>query len=296
MGGLVWLASYPKSGNTWMRAYLHNLLRNPPKPASINDLDKFCFGESATNWYVGPAHNEPVGRDPLTLTTEEIMARRPRAHALLTQASPDSVFVKTHNALGEWLGHPLHNMNVTTAAIYVVRNPLDVVTSMTDHFGLDIDGAITRLENEHAVTELTDKHVPEFHGSWSEHVRSWTARPNPQLHVLRYEDMQAKPFKSFMGVAKFMGLNPPKERVNKAIKFASFKELKKQEAEGGFKEKSEHAKAFFGRGKIGTWQNMLSDEQVDRICTHNAEMMAKFDYLPKSHKHLADQFKEKQAG
>lgn len=287
MGGIIWLASYPKSGNTWMRAYLHNLLRNPPKPASINELDKFCLGESASIWFVGPAHGDVGPRDPMTLTAEEAMARRPVAHHLMTRVSKDSVFAKTHNMLGEWKGHPLHNMSVTAGGIYVVRNPLDVVLSMVDHFGVDIDGAIDRLSDTNAVTDLSADHVPEYHGSWSLHVDSWTGHPNPQLHVVRYEDLEQKPFKTFLGVAKFLGLNPPKERVNKAIKFASFKELKRQEQTGGFKERSEHADSFFGRGKSGNWRNVLSDEQVTRICTDHGAMMDKFGYLPKSHKHLA---------
>lgn len=295
MGAIVWLASYPKSGNTWTRAFIVNLLKNPPKPVDINQLDQFNFGESGSKFYVGPAYNEPMDRDHLTLTDQDVQDRRATAHALLTQASPDSVFVKTHNLLGEWLGQPLHNMAVTAAAVYVVRNPLDVVISMTDHFGLDIDGAIDRLGNEHATTDLTKDHVPEYHSSWSMHVNSWTQNPNPQLYVMRYEDMKAKPFKTFMGLAKFLGLNPPKERINKAIKFSDFKELKKQEREKGFGEKSEHATQFFGRGTSGHWKSVLTDEQVDRICNEHAEMMAKFDYLPKSHKHLADQFKNKKS-
>lgn len=287
MGALIWLASYPKSGNTWMRAYLNNLLRNPPKPASINELDQFCLGESATLFYTGPEHGDVGDRDPLTLTEEEVMARRRVAQQLMTRVSPDSVFVKTHNVMGEWKGYPLHNMAVTTGGIYVVRNPLDVAVSMVDHFGIDLDGAVDRLADEHAITEHSKEHVPEYHSSWSIHVESWTGQPNPQLHVVRYEDLEQKPFKTFMGVAKFLGLNPPKERVNKAVKFAAFKELKKQEQVGGFKERSEHADAFFGRGRSGNWRQALSEDQVTRICTDHAAMMAKFGYLPKSHRHLA---------
>ena len=51
MGALIWLASYPKSGNTWMRSFLHNLFRNTPEPVDINEITDFCLGESAARWY-----------------------------------------------------------------------------------------------------------------------------------------------------------------------------------------------------------------------------------------------------
>ncbi len=51
MGAIIWLASYPKSGNTWLRAFLHNLLRNPSQPADINQLDRFALGDSQKMWY-----------------------------------------------------------------------------------------------------------------------------------------------------------------------------------------------------------------------------------------------------
>ena len=96
MGAIIWLASYPKSGNTWMRAFLHNLLTNSQEPVDINALHHFTLGEGSARYY---RHFDPR---PLTsLSEREVMALRPKVHELLTQAFPDSVFVKTHHFLGE---------------------------------------------------------------------------------------------------------------------------------------------------------------------------------------------------
>ncbi|CAE7405555.1 STD2 [Symbiodinium microadriaticum] len=276
MGGLIWLASYPKSGNTWMRAFLHNLLRNPPSPAHINDLDKFCLGESGADWYQ-PKADKPL----LEMTSEELAQLRPIVHREMTKAHPDSVFVKTHNYLGEWCGVPLHTMDVTAGAIYVVRNPIDVAVSMTDHFGLDLDGAIDRLAHDQAATENQPGHIPEIHSSWSTHVSSWTAAPNPQLHVVRYEDLTDHPRKTFKGVANFLGLKPKRDRLDKAIRFSSFKVLKAQEDKDDFKERSEHAKSFFRSGKVGDGRDQLTAAQIDRIINDHHDQMARFGYLPK---------------
>lgn len=275
MGALIWLASYPKSGNTWMRSFLHNLLRNTQAPVDINELDDFCLGESAAAWY------RPYTQLPLAeIPPEELARYRPLVHRDFTSVFPDSVFVKTHNYLGEWHGHPLHNMEVTAGAIYILRNPLDVVFSLTHHFGCSLDEAIERLASDTTATEASDGHVPEIHKSWSMHVRSWTQIPNPQLHVVRYEDLLDKPRKYFKQVAHFLGLHPPLERLERAIRHSSFKMLKAQETKNGFKEKSKLAESFFREGRKDQWRGLLTEQQARRIVSDHYEQMARFDYIP----------------
>tara|TARA_R110002074_G_scaffold379455_1_gene557701 strand:+ start:1134 stop:1973 length:840 start_codon:yes stop_codon:yes gene_type:complete len=278
MGALVWLASYPKSGNTWMRTFLHNLFQNGSKPVDLNKLDDFCLGVSHSFWY-RKYTSTPLGE----LSPEEIAKYRPLVQADMTHVFPDSVFVKTHHFLGEHDGVGLHNMEVTAGGIYIVRNPLDVVLSMVPHFGVPIDDAISVMANEAAGTDHTNNHVPEHYGSWSTNVRSWTQNPNPQLLVLRYEDMLAKPRTSFKRVANFLGLQPPAERLEKAIRFSSFKVLKAQEQKSGFHEKPEVSKAFFREGKSEQWRRVLTPEQVKRIIADHGEQMQRFDYIPKEY-------------
>lgn len=278
MGGIIWLASYPKSGNTWTRSFLHNLLRNTQESVDLDELDHFCLGESDIRWYTRHIEGDPVDA-PL-----EILAKsRAKGHQDMTLAFPDSVFVKTHNYLGDWEGYPLHNMNVTSGAIYVLRNPLDVVLSVTHHFGLDIDGAIDRMSYVGAGTGRNEKHIPEMHSSWSINVKSWTGQPNPSLFVVRYEDLLDKPNIHFKKMANFLGLNPPKERLKRAIENASFKKLKALEEEKGFKEKSKHAKSFFREGKAEQWREKLSESQIKRIIHDHREQMERFNYVPEGY-------------
>jgi hypothetical protein len=96
MGAIIWLASYPKSGNTWLRAFLHNLLRNPQEGYDINKLDDFTLGESAYGWY------HRFDDRPLESYSEaEVAALRPKVHRYLTTLFPDSIFAKTHCAVME---------------------------------------------------------------------------------------------------------------------------------------------------------------------------------------------------
>ncbi|MEE8535288.1 MAG: sulfotransferase domain-containing protein, partial [Kiloniellales bacterium] len=116
--------------------------------------------------------------------------------------------------------------------------------------------------------------------SWSNHVRSWTQTENPWLMVLRYEDMLDSPQKSFGRVARFLGLDPPRDRLKRAIKFSSFKVLRRQEDRHGFRERSEKAKNFFRKGTSGQWKTALTAEQVARIVGDQRQQMQRFGYLP----------------
>lgn len=276
MGAIIWLSSYPKSGNTWLRAFLHNLLRNPDKPMPINELDKFCLGDSQASWYL----HVSGGRSPAEMTKPEVAEMRLRVHQAFTQAFPDSVFAKTHNILAETFGLPLINMECTAGAIYVVRNPLDVVISLADHFGLTLDEAVTFMADPQAGTENDEINAFEFYGTWSQHVASWTRDGNQGMIWLRYEDMLNKPRQTFSRLADYLGLKPSRDRLDRAIRFSSFKVLSNQEARSGFRERSRHAERFFRVGKSGQWRRTLTAAQIDAIVAAHGEQMDRFGYLP----------------
>ena len=274
MGAIIWLASYPKSGNTWVRVFLHNLLTNAQEPVDINSLHHFSLGEGNARFF------KRFDPRPLTsLSESEVMALRPKVHEFMTQASQDSVFVKTHHFLGEIDGMPLISMDRTAGAIYVVRSPLDVVVSYANHFGVAIDQAIEELGNDGTGSKQSDRNARQYYGSWSLNVSSWTQNAMPALHVVRYEDLQDQPFETFAGVVRFLGLSPPRERLERAISNSSFGALKAQEEEHGFVERTEHTR-FFREGRAGAWRAALSGPQVARIVSDHREEMERFGYVP----------------
>jgi len=279
MGSLIWLASYPKSGNTWVRSFLHNLLLGTEDPADINSLDTFCRGVSARTWF------EQVSDVPLDKLTPEGLTRlRPAAQTRIMASSRDSIFVKTHNLLGDWLGVPLHNMQITAGAIYIVRNPLDVVLSLAPHFDLTLDRAVEFMGTPNARTKLSAQYVPEIYGSWSQNAESWTAQKNPQLFVVRYEDLVTDTAQKFGEMARFLGLKPSEERLERAIKNSSFEILQSQERLRGFREKPEKAEMFFRKGVPEQWRAELTDEQVRRIISSHRQQMERFGYIPEDYR------------
>ena len=275
MSKIIWLASYPKSGNTWMRAFLHNLLRDPDESYDINKIGDFSTSDSSIDWYM-----HQTSRPWQEWTPLEVMRMKRGAQLQICAWRRDDTFVKTHNASTYFLGYPLIYPDLTAGAIYIVRNPLDVCISVTHHYGCDIDQAIEVMGDDTTGSRTNDKIVMEVHKSWSTHVDSWTGQQRPGLAVLRYEDMLKNPVKTFGGLAKFMGLNPPRERLLRAIERSSFKALREQEEKKGFKERSPHAQRFFREGRSGQWRDMLTPAQVDKIVERNKEQMQRFGYWP----------------
>jgi hypothetical protein len=277
MGNIVWLASYPKSGNTWLRAFLANLIANHADPLAPNELKNYADDEALPERFA-----ELAGKPSHELNFEEIAALRPRVHALIAQRAQGTRLVKSHNMAGSAGGHPLYNWQVTAGAIYVARNPLDVAVSMTHHFGLSIDEAIERLGNENVATANDELFVTQMLGSWSRHVAGWAEvaqRLGPKVLVLRYEDLLEKPAKHFAKVAKLIGIQD-KARIERAVKHAGFQTLSALEKREGFIEAANEHSRFFRAGRANQWREILSREQTARVVRDHREQMARLKYLP----------------
>ncbi len=276
MGKLLWLASYPKSGSTWLRAFLHNYLRVPAAPYSINRLTDLSAGESGAFRY---RRHDP--RPASHYSIADVQRLRPLVHHDLTRAHPNLVFVKTHNASLVVEGVPLITPEVTAGAIYLVRDPRDIAVSYSRHLGRTLDETIAFMADPEAATGGTDEKVYERLASWSVHVHFWTRNPNSRLLVLRYDDMLEQPFETFGRVIQFaLGEAPAAARLQQAIDFSAFDVLAQQERESGFVERPAESRGpFFGSGTHGGWRTVLTPEQRLRIQHDHAAMMGRFGYF-----------------
>jgi hypothetical protein len=278
MGNIVWLASYPKSGNTWLRAFLANLIADRTTPLTPDELRDYGDAEALAGRYA-----ELAGRSNLDLGPNELAALRMDVHALIAQRAKGTRLVKTHNFCGSFDGHPLVNWQVTAGAIYLIRNPLDVAVSMTHHFGLTQDLAIERLGDDRVASENDESFVSHFIGSWSRHVKSWAdaaERAPGKVIVLRYEDLLEKPAKHFAKAAKLIGLGQDKARIERAVKHTSFQTLSSLEQKHGFVEAVDEKTRFFFKGRANQWRETLSGEQVQRVVDAHREQMQRFKYVP----------------
>ncbi len=275
MPGILWLASYPKSGNTWVRAFLANYLRNPSAPLPINELPGFIVGDG-----LAAPFEKVAGRPVAHMDVSEIQRLRPRVHDMLARSSSETVIVKTHNAISYLDGIPTINPGVTAGAMYIVRNPLDLVVSYAHHMDIELDRAVAAISDDSTHITTHGNQVYQYLGSWSGHVRSWTSAPGLRLHVVRYEDMALRPLPTYRRLVKFLGLPLNTARLKKAVRFSDFKVMEEQELRGGFVEAApDGSRRFFRQGKLGGWRDKLTAEHVRSLVEAHRGVMAEHGYL-----------------
>jgi hypothetical protein len=282
--GIFWLASYPKSGNTWLRSFLTNYLRNNSAPADINELEITPIASAR------PIFDDFCGVDSGDLTLEEIDHLRPKAYIRWAQSlsyslnSNGLILSKVHDAY-TYLdnGAPLFPLEATRGIIYIIRNPLDVAVSFANHSSSSIDQSIQQLNSKHMAFCKTVKDQPNQLRqkllSWSEHVISWNSVSNIPRLLVRYEDMACNPMITFSAVIKFVGESLDSELLERAIEFSSFNTLKQQESKEGFREKPYRMESFFRQGKVGSWREVLTHEQAARLVHNHADVMLQYGYL-----------------
>jgi aryl sulfotransferase len=274
---IVWLASYPKSGNTWMRAFLTALLNPGKEGLDINNMVPSTIASSRQLF------DELTGVSASDLLPEEIDRLRPAIYRQNAMESEELIYHKIHDA---WIrlpgGEPLIPADVTRCVIYIIRNPLDVVVSFAHHLDTTIDKTIAILNKpDYAFCDRRDRLANQLRQqllTWSGHVKSWVDESGLPVWIMRYEDMSTQPEITFAKAVEFIGLHCAPDEIKTALELCNFSRLQKQEEEKGFSEKSARSPSFFRKGTVGDWQNVLTPEQVKRVVEMHGEVMHRFAY------------------
>jgi aryl sulfotransferase len=278
MSGAIWLASYPRSGNTWTRLALRSL-SGGGEEVDLGDIS--TFGRVASR-------RELIDRelevDSGLLTERETQELRPDMHAVMFGPPRPETLVKTHDA---WLrtpsGRPIYAKAFTHAAIYLLRDPRDVAVSWARFNDWTLDRTIDYLADEsaflgHAVVNIGVQ-LRQPMGSWSSHARSWLDESDLEPLLVRYEDMVADPHAAFRAMAQRIGWDSSDEAVAGAVVATTFDRLRDKEARHGFLEKAQRTDRFFRSGKAGNWREHLSPAQAARLERDHGAVMARFGYL-----------------
>lgn len=268
---ITWIASYPKSGNTWVRALLLNYLAPTGTTVSINDINAIPIASSRHLF------DEALGCNSDLLLPGEIPTLRSAWYDTVAQRQPDHFF-KVHDQYDARLHTPANS----SLALYIVRNPWDVAVSYAAHRGKAVSDTIALLHDESCVASRSiherKPQLPQFYGSWSTHAASWLDQSAIPVHVTRYEDLLANPCPTFAALLQACGYAIDEARLHAAIEACSFKNLRAQEDTSGFRERPPAAQKFFREGRAGGWRDVLTPEQADAIAHHHAETIARFGY------------------
>jgi len=277
MKKIVWLASFPKSGNTWVRTLLTNLL-NGKQEDILNNL--VAIGLSSRE-----VLDEHMMLETSELTLREIDNYLPMAiRELANSIKSAPCFLKTHMAYTfNSYNKPIYPADVSIGAIYLVRNVLDVVVSYAHHSNCSIDDMISLMEKQDYIINNYPKdirpQIPQHYGTWGQHISGWQNQSEIPVLFIRYEDMLADTFTSFKKIVTFSGLNATDEQLVNAVNQSAFEKLQRQEMEVGFKERKSKNALFFRNGKSGSWRQSLTAAQTERIIKTHWDAMLHFNYI-----------------
>lgn len=248
MSSVSFLASYPKSGNTWVRVFLDGYLKGTEP--NINALSVVRSDNVKALQDVGLAFDH----GPIGAATKHLVA--------LLRLAEVAVFpgiFKTHIANLTIDGIPAFPENWVNRALYIVRDPRDVALSYAKHMGQSLEYTVELMTTD---TSWDIGENPFILSSWQNHVRSWMKASFP-IALVRYEDLLGNTTETFRQIVQWFGLPLDEDRLQKAIEWADFSKLKAQEEKDGFKERPSKSDSFFHEGRAGRWKEVFGDSPPD---------------------------------
>tara|TARA_B100000686_G_scaffold345508_1_gene430241 strand:- start:2454 stop:3311 length:858 start_codon:yes stop_codon:yes gene_type:complete len=284
---IIWIASYPKSGNTWVRALLSAYLFNNDGKFDFSDLNKIEQFPNKT--LLSPflqKFDDPIQTPKYWIPAQKKINLNKKIN-----------FFKTHNAMCEIDGNKFTDKKNTIASIYIVREPRNVITSLANHYGLSVEDAFKFLTNKRKIIfeknikkegfSVEEKGNVHFIGSWEEHYNSWKNIGFSPIKIIKYEDLLKNSEKVFLDILSFLkSFYPIKiedKKIKKVIKACSFERLKKKEEKEGFEEApmiSHNKKAiFFNLGKENNWKNKLDLSIEKKIRFKFSSEMTELGYM-----------------
>lgn len=276
--GIIWLASFPKSGNTWFRIFLANLAAGDNGPADINDLDERGGIASSRHDF-----ETATLLDSGLISHDDIDQLRPRVYERLAAEATAQRWIKVHDAYTlTAAGEPMFGRHTARAAVYLVRDPRDVAVSLAYHNSTTVDAAIELINapdgalcraRRGMASQLRQKLL-----GWSGHVASWLDQTDIPVLPLRYEDLVANPVTGFAAALRFAERPATEAEIERAIRYADFAELQRQENEKGFAERTSRTAPFFREGRAGSWRDNLTREQIECVEQAHAPTMRRLGY------------------
>ena len=277
---IVWLASYPKSGNTLLRSILSAYFYSDEGDFKFDHLYKISqFPVVHQFMSIGVNVNDEG----------EVFKNFINAQNSINE-NKKAKFLKTHSSLARMNGCNFTDLRNTLGAIYIVRDPRNVVTSFANHYNLNLDQATDALLDEKRFMIKTDKNCSSFLGSWSFNYNSWKEFKNKNKYLLvKYEDLVNKKKTTLLKILKFldelgMQLKIDMIKLNRAIKSTEFEKMKSLEKKETFHEafvdeKTGDRRVFFNLGPKNDWKRILDNKNREKIEKYFQKEMYELGYL-----------------
>ena len=278
---IIWLASYPKSGNTFLRSLLTSYYFSKDgnfKFDLLKNIEQFPSGELFEKINININDKYEVAKN--YIKTQELLNRSKTLKFLKTHSS----FCKMFNKFN------FSDLKNSLGVIYIVRDPRNVITSFANHNSKTLDETFNLLINDLAIgNEKNDVEV--YMGSWSFNFNSWKIYKNSNKYLLvKYEDLVSDTKKIFIHIIEFINklLNLKTsinyEKINRAIETTNFNILKGLEVKYGFDEAKTNDLTgkkveFFNLGPKNDWRKLLDKKLIDKIELQFQKEMIELDYI-----------------
>ena len=271
---IFWIASYPKSGNTWVRALIATYLYSDKDEFNFNLLNK--IPKFIQDKYFSPLVNmSDLKKDSLKISEYWKNAQ------LRVNLDNHIKFFKTHNACAAYKGKSFTDETNTAGYIYVVRDPRAVACSLASHASLAIEESINDLLNENQIGYNGPNKLAELPGSWKINYLSWKKKKKFDGIIIKYEDLiddTEKEFKKILSfLKKIMHIKINEDKILKSINSCQFARLSAMEDKYGFEEAQN--RKFFRIGKKDSWKSDLSAKLRKKIEVNFKDEMLELGYL-----------------
>ena len=280
---IFWIASYPKSGNTWLRTLISSYYYSKDGIFYKDLIQK--IGQ-----FPEKRHFESFKYDAKSvISTTHFWIK---AQEKINQ-DKKLKFFKTHNVFGKINDKPFTNKDNSLGCIYIIRDPRNVITSLSHHYELSYEESLSWMTNHKKY--IFDDRVGQdfgnfqFISSWSNNYKSWKIQKDLPVKMVRYEDLLEKTFVVTKEIIEFINKiskNNTKINITKlknAVASTSFNRLKKKENEEGFSEaifskKKNKILPFFNLGPKNNWTNILDKDFANKLSEIFKDDLDEFNY------------------
>ncbi len=274
MRSLAFIASYPRSGNTFVRTLLANYEYGHLGCLSINEVAQYGGGEK----------NEAIWRAVTGVPAEQrqlddYIKAMPQYYSIIrTTPGFGTLVTKTHMINMKVNGRLPFDLRSTDRVVYIVRHPMDVTLSYADYNDLDLDTMVDCMLRSGFYTNLPVGTF-EVTGSWREHVTQWRDETRCPVLVVRYVDLVRQTSAQLTRIAEFIWGRADPARVAKAVECSSFERQKNEEARLGFEGALPSRRgAFFREGRPGQWRSAMPETLALRLESALGDLMDEFGF------------------